>query len=184
MNPQTVRLHLTFRGPFAVGTGSPQDGVDEPIDLDEPLPASALKGLLRGRARDLLGVHNDVVERIFGSPQQDATWTWRRPVFETVPQESAWTRLAIADGAGNAARGMLVSGSHVWATTATCTVAPTSSADPDDAVILRAAARAVSSLGGGRRRGEGWVTIVDVGPDNTVVPWTDADTAALREALR
>lgn len=68
-------------------------------------------------------------------------------------------------------------GESVWATAARFTVTQYGEVSGDveeHKLVLRASARAVTAIGGGRRRGEGWVTIMD-GAD-----WGAADTHALR----
>ena len=46
-------------------------------------------------------------------------------------------------------------------------------------LVLRAAARAVVSLGGERRRGAGWVSITDTDRTDEEISWTAGDTTAL-----
>ena len=70
-------------------------------------------------------------------------------------------------------------GEEVWSRTATFTVEPLSQqASSDHEVVIRAAARSVSSMGGDRRRGSGWVVIRD---DEV---WTDSDTKCLLHVMR
>ena len=39
-----ITFTLTFHGPFHVGTGNPEAGMDRPVDRGALLPATSLKG--------------------------------------------------------------------------------------------------------------------------------------------
>lgn len=175
-------FRITFLGPFHVGGSSPDAGLDSPVDREVPLPASSLKGLMRAQARNTLGAPAGLVSAIFGAPPRESAWTWTDAEFDEAPAGNAYARIRLADsGDGAAERGFLFLGEHLWATAATFRVEPRTALDAETLarhrLVLRAAARAVSGLGGARRRGEGWVTFADD------ADWTRDDTRALRALL-
>ena len=94
--------------------------------------------------------------------------------FRTIDEITVWSRI---DDAGRTVPGFLGFGMHAWARGGTFTVEPRirlkDTVRERHTLVLRAAARSVSSLGGDRRRGSGWVTMTDP------LPWTAADTANL-----
>ena len=49
-----ITFTLAMHGPFHVSTGTPDEGMDSPIDLACPLPSTSLKGLLRAEATERL----------------------------------------------------------------------------------------------------------------------------------
>ena len=180
-----ITFTLAMHGPFHVSTGTPDEGMDSPIDLSCPLPATSLKGLLRAEVTERLDIPQPITDEIFGRaawspsqhPQSSApgAWSWTDALFEEVTP-TTFTRIRI-DASGRTVPGLLGFGMHAWARGGTFTVEP--KVRLDDIVrsrhllVLRAAARSVSSLGGDRRRGSGWVTMTDP------LPWTAADTASL-----
>lgn len=181
-----ITFTITFHGPFHVSTGVAADGIDTPIDLGCPLPATSLKGLMRAEAVERLGISQKLVDEIFGrstsgpaaETQRSApgAWQWSDASFDQVIP-APYARIAV-DNRGLTRQGFLAFGTQAWATDGQFTVEPR--VRLDDAaltrhtVILRACARSVSSLGGDRRRGSGWVSISDA-------PWTSEDTSALRQ---
>ena len=52
-----ITFTLAMHGPFHVSTGTPDEGMDSPIDLSCPLPATSLKGLLRAEVTELSLIH-------------------------------------------------------------------------------------------------------------------------------
>lgn len=174
--PQTLKFTITFHGPFHVG-GSPFEGLDRTLDRDVPLPSTSLKGLLRAEAVERLGIGPSLVGAVFGSPAQKGdpgAWWWSDAEFAAPPVFSRSARIKIDNSTGTTEEGFLMLGEDVWADSASFTVEPLNlSAQQAHEIVLRAAARSVSSLGGDRRRGSGWVSIRD---DLT---WSEADTAKL-----
>ena len=180
-----ITFTITFHGPFHIGSGVPDQGLDRVLDRDDLVPASSIKGAMRVAAREVLDLDGAVIGAVFGDSSQPdpavashrrpSPWEWSQAdLGEHTIQNLA--RIRMDDSTGTVARGFLMLGEVVWADTATFTVRQVSSiATPaDHLVVLRGAARAVTSLGGGRRRGEGWVTISD--PE----AWGTDDTRALR----
>lgn len=190
----SLTFRITFRGPFAVSTGKSRDGMDLTIDEELPLPPSAIKGLLRAELVESLRVpaSDARVERIFGTPAQDATWWWGEPEFKRADgadprqgiKQSARTKV---DEDGLTERGFLAFTEVSWEATATVVVEPEGRDDSgtrtDEELLLRAAARSVSALGSDRRRGKGWVRIVDLDPEGDEQVWTDNDTRRLLQLI-
>lgn len=172
MSPKLL-FTITFRGPFHVGGTAPAAGLDRPLDRENPLPGTSLKGLLRAEARERLRIREDLVTAVFGGPGADPSPWWFSDAHFRATAYGRAARIAIEDSAGTTARGMLLLGEQVWADSATFEVAPIADPPPSHRLVLRAAGRSVSSLGGERRRGQGWVTITDA------EPWTAEDSAAL-----
>ena len=180
-----ITFTLALHGPFHVSTGTPDEGMDSPIDLTCPLPSTSLKGLLRAEATERLDIPQPVIDEIFGrsawtasnDPQRSTpgAWSWTDALFEEVTP-TTFARIRI-DDAGRTVPGFLGFGMHAWARGGTFTVEPrirlSDTVRERHTLVLRAAARSVSSLGGDRRRGSGWVTMTDP------LPWTAADTANL-----
>lgn len=166
---------VTFRGPFAVATGTANEGLSLTVDEANSLPASSIKGLMAGQAEHVLGVPLHWCEHVFGSSRIPCPWAWSDADFAVAPTPARSVRIAV-DDAGAARGDMLRFGRALWADTATFRIEQIGELVGDIEVhrhILRAAARSVSSLGGERRRGSGWVTISDD------LAWTATDTAAL-----
>lgn len=185
MTPTDARLtfRVTFRGPFHVGSGTPAEGLDSTVDHEVPLPGSSIKGLMRAQALNVLGLRAEVVEAIFGSPADESGWLWSDASFEIAPESERMARLKLADTDDGAAEaGFLMLGEHLWASDATFTVTPRRALDAAtltrDRLVLRAAARSISGLGGSRRRGEGWVSVTDI-RDGSATAWAAEDTRAL-----
>lgn len=175
---------ISFHGPFHVGSGVPDRGLDRVLDRDALLPGTSLKGVMRAAASETLGMSKPLVASVFGSPSAHAgpalrhgsPWAWSDADFSEFSLQRL-ARIRIDDRTRTTDRGFLMLGETVWADTATFTVTQASPAPGnvgDHLLVLRAAARAVTSIGGGRSRGEGWVTITDE------EPWSAQDTAHLR----
>ena len=175
----TASLHfeVTFHGPFHVARGAADDGLDRLVDTGNLLPASSLKGRMRAAARDLVGAESALLAATFGSRRQAAAWAWSDAEFpsDAAPAVTQVSRIKISDQ-GAVEKGYLMLGQHVWASTARFTVNPIGTTSDDQLHLLRAAALAVTSLGGSRTRGEGWVTI----KDRDRPAWTPQDTDRLR----
>lgn len=184
-----ITFTITLHGPFHIATGVAADGIDTPIDLSCPLPATSLKGLMRAEAVERLHVRQEYVDEIFGrsttdpdgDPQRSApgAWQWSDASFEKVIP-APYARISV-DERGLTKQGFLAFGTQAWATDGWFSVEPRVRLDDvvrtRHTVILRACARSVSTLGGDRRRGSGWISISDA-------PWSAADTAVLRQLLR
>lgn len=174
---------IHFKTPFAVTAGQTGDGVDARVDPDQWLPASSLKGLLRAEAEHELRIPAWLVEEVFGSStarRGGSPWAWSDAEFDTQATSGRRARIKIIDD-GRSDEGNLLVAEYVWATSATFTVESQRPMTDDDAgrhrLVLRAAARSVTSLGAARRRGQGWVSITD--QDD----WTAADTKWLHQLM-
>ena len=156
-----MRYRVIFHGPFRVGTGRPDRGLDTTVDQQDPLPASSLKGLMRNTASQLLGPDHPLVGDVFGRPGNGSPWSWASAVFDEAPAPGVRARIAIGDD-GVVEDEALLRAEHLWASEAIFTVdllmsPPTRQADHE--LLLNASAAAVKSLGGDRNRGFGWVTV-------------------------
>lgn len=190
----TLTFTIAFHGPFHVGSGVPEQGLDRVLDRERLLPASSLKGLMRAEALERLLVDPVLVGAVFGTygprpanaapsrRRTESPWVWSDAVFEPL-NEGAFVRrgarIQIDDASGTVARGFLMIGESVWAREATFTIDLRQTMSDDDLaahrLVLRAAGRSVSALGGGRRRGEGWVSVTEP------ASWGDDDSEALLE---
>lgn len=169
-----MKFTITFHTPFHVSTGTSEKGLDRLVDVDNPLPASSLKGRMRAAASEDLGLPSALVDDVFGHVGAPSPWWWSDAEFDSLTVRNI-TQIKVNDRSGTSERGFLMFGQHVWATTAVFDVVRrVVQADrfPDHELVLRASARAITSLGGQRRRGEGWVTISEG-------PWTSQDTRRL-----
>lgn len=161
---------VTFHGGFRVATGYASGPVDNTADPDDPLPGSALKGLMRAAARLMLPAGSGagplperdhlLVRQVFGTGRSPSPWNWG----DAVPGKpvTVATRAHVRVGeTGSAKHDMLRFGQEVWLRTATFDIVQHAHV-PDVAAherLLACAAQAVTSVGGDRRRGLGWVSI-------------------------
>jgi hypothetical protein len=180
---------ITFHSPFRVGASSARDGVAAPVDMDDPLPADHLKGLMRAAAGQLLGDHkHPAIGQVFGEPRTPCPWSWSHGVPESPESASQpWPdperrhRVAIDDRTHSAKKDQLVLAEQLWVPAARFTISKVTAIDGDERthqVLLRCAAAGVHALGAWRRRGLGWVGIT---PDDQPV---GEDDIALIQALR
>lgn len=172
----SLTFTVAFHSPFAVATGVARDGLDLTIDAANPLPSTAIKGLLRAHLRDSLHAPAALERRIFHGGDSPR-WVFGDGRVSASVNE--WVRVSV-DADGRAEERYLMVGQQAHARTATFAVTWEDAGDPpaDEVLALRAAARCVTSLGSHRRRGLGWVTIVDR------EPWTEADSVRLLRVLR
>lgn len=175
-----MRFSIAFHGPFRVGTGSAGGGLDDVIDRSDPLPATSLKGLMRAAAIDLLGA-GGLVDEVFGTPSAPSPWSWSGARLEGVTIRRR-ARVSLDPNTGTAREGALVFVEEVWAERGTFSVDRREPVPPDrislHELVLACAGQTVTSLGGDRRRGWGWVTIE---ADPPVTPEHVTRLAALRE---
>lgn len=170
-----ITFAMTFHGPFHVATGSGEDGMDRLVNHENPLPASSLKGVMRAAATEELGIAPEIVNEVYGL-KNASPWWWSPARFVGRPVIGTATRIRIDEATGTTKRGFIMFGEQVWADRAVFTVTAREIISGDQALhelVLRASARAVTSVGGQRRRGEGWVTVTD---DQA---WSADDTARL-----
>lgn len=172
-------FEIEFHGPFHVGTGTSEGGTDRTVDRLVPLPASSLKGLMRAHVRHVLKVGGELVEQIFGTPGRPSSWAWSDASFVAADTRRAARIQVSRDGSGSVDERFLMIGEHIWTTSATFTVGQLVPMAAEQVsthlLVLRAGALSVTALGGGRRRGEGWVSISPAGS-----PWTAAESDQLR----
>lgn len=188
----TLIFEINFHGPFRVATGRAGDGTDSVVDREMPLPASSIKGVMRSAARDLLHLPDSLVGAVYGSAWQPSPWSWSDATLTRAAgggaagadpaRVRARARIQIADDTHTVVDGALVIAEEVLADRATFTVRR-NSAVPEDQLprhqaVLVASARAVTALGGDRRRGLGWVSVTPLRP-----AWTDATARDLVELL-
>lgn len=168
-----LEFSIRFHSPFAVATGVARDGMDTSIDHDNPLPSTAIKGLLKAQLLHL-NVPEKTVASIFHHGE-DSGWIFSDAEIHRSPDTgdgvNLWTRVKVSEG-GRAEQRMLMVGEQAGADTGSFTITwdGAGAAPADQVRALRAAARCVTSLGSHRRRGLGWVSIVDTHD------WTAEDT--------
>jgi CRISPR/Cas system CSM-associated protein Csm3 (group 7 of RAMP superfamily) len=164
-----MRFEVIFHTPFRVASGHSQDGSDTAVDPAGLLPASSIKGLMRSSARDLLKLPLPWVDQVFGTGWHPSPWSWSDATMSggsaAVRQRA---RIRIDPASGTAAKGALLIADEVLAPGAEFSIERTGWLESGSAAIheavLLAAARAVTAVGGDRRRGLGWVTITPTEP--------------------
>jgi CRISPR/Cas system CMR subunit Cmr4 (Cas7 group RAMP superfamily) len=168
----TVTFEVCFHTPFRVAAGHAADGADTVVDRQALLPASSLKGVMLSAARDLLGLPERLVAEVYGSRrlQQPSSWSWSDGRLD---QQDVRTRarIQLSDQTGTVTDGALAVAEEVLAGRATFMVRRSGPVPetrrPVHLAVLLASGRAVTALGGDRRRGLGWVSVTPLDP-----PWT------------
>jgi CRISPR/Cas system CSM-associated protein Csm3 (group 7 of RAMP superfamily) len=178
-----MRFEITFHTPFRVASGQAGDGSDTTVDPGALLPASSLKGIMRSAARDLLRFPASLVEEVFGAAWTTSPWSWSDArvlgAGRTVPGIRPRARIQIDPQTSTTVTGALLIADEVLASQAQFTIERTgwikAAGLGRHETVLLAAGRAVTAIGGNRRRGLGWVTVTPVDP-----PWSPAhlDSAA------
>jgi CRISPR/Cas system CMR subunit Cmr4 (Cas7 group RAMP superfamily) len=182
-----VNFEIIFHTPFRVASGRAGDGSDTAVDRVALLPASSIKGLMRSAARDLLRFPADWVDKVFGTPWRPSPWGWSdASVLGSRGAEAevrSRARIRIEAETFTVTPGALLIADEVYAASAGFSVDRTGWIDPDDATmheaVLLAAARAVTAVGGDRRRGLGWVTVTPTQPE-----WSPAHLLAATSLIR
>lgn len=165
-----MRFDIEFHTPFRVGTGRSGNGSDSTVDADVPVPASSLKGVMRSAGRDLLKLDERLIDPdlsligpVFGTAHTPCPWSWSDATFPAAPRVTQRARIQIDPATGTVRDGALAIAEEVRARRATFEVTRTGWLDPEDVrwhtLVLIGCARAVTALGGDRRRGLGWVSI-------------------------
>lgn len=170
-----MRFQIEFHTPFRVASGRAGDGNDVTVDPAALLPASSLKGVMRSAARDLLKFPAGLVEAVFGTARQPSQWAWSEARVLDAAGDTAGirprARIQIEADTGTVRSGALLIADEVLATGGEFTIDQSAWLEPAETrrheTVLLAAARAVTAIGGDRRRGLGWVSITPVDP-----PWT------------
>jgi len=165
--PVVLTFAIDFHAPFRVGAAYPKDGLDLTPDLDDPLPADHLKGLMRAEAASLcqlLTLSPELVAETFGTSAAPSAWHW-----SSVVSGHDWTRPQVRHRVARnretqtALRDHLVAASAMYEKSAwfsvSCDEGLTTKMQQRQAALLRLSARSVHHLGGWRRRGYGWCGI-------------------------
>jgi CRISPR/Cas system CMR subunit Cmr4 (Cas7 group RAMP superfamily) len=164
-----MRFEIVFHTPFRVAAGHAGDGSDTTVDRAALLPASSLKGVMLSAARDLLRFPRPWVDAVFGSPdRRQSPWGWSDAELVGDADVRPRTRIRIAPETGTVVPGALLVADEVLALRAEFSIDRTGWIEPDaeatHETVLLAAARAVTAVGGDRRRGLGWVTVTPTEP--------------------
>jgi CRISPR/Cas system CSM-associated protein Csm3 (group 7 of RAMP superfamily) len=185
-----MKFTIEFRTPFRVATGRSGEGADSTVDSTAMLPASSLKGIMRSAARDLLRLDQRWVDLVYGTAWSPSPWAWSDATVESrsavapgadvepgAAERSAASpaptrmraRIQITAETSTVTRGALAIAEEVLAHQATFTVTRVgwikAHRDRHEQILI-ASTRAVTALGGDRRRGLGWVSITPLEP-----PW-------------
>jgi len=172
-----VRFEITFHTPFRVSSGHAGEGSDTTVDRAALLPASSLKGVMLSAARDLLKFPRSQVEAVFGTALHESPWGWSDAAMTEEASIRPRTRIRIEPDTGTVAPGALLVADEVLAARAEFTIDRIgwvqAGEEGTHEIILLAAARSVTAVGGDRRRGSGWVTVTPVEPQ-----WSDAHLRA------
>lgn len=168
-SPQTDTLSfsVSFHGPFHAFTGSAGAHLDAVADLDDPLPGSALKGAMK-RSAAFLGVPDAVILDVFGSPRSPSPWAWDTDPQTALLALETRARVPIDPESGSARSGAIRFAEELWSTdgtTMTLLITRKAWIDPQardrHTLVLRSAARALTSIGADRNRGFGWVSVAE-----------------------
>ncbi len=176
-----MRFEIVFHTPFRVASGHARDGSDTTVDHAALLPASSLKGVMLSASRDLMRFPRPWLDAVFGGPAwRESPWGWSDATLPDGTDVRPRTRIRIEPETGTVVPGALLVADEVLAARAEFSIDRTGWIEPGEErtheTILLAAARAVTAVGGDRRRGLGWVTVTPVEPQ-----WSDAH---LRAATR
>ena len=179
-----MRFEIEFHTPFRVASGRAGDGSDTTVDTVALLPASSLKGVMRSAARDLLKFPAPLVDAVFGTAWLPSPWAWSDAhvldAAGNVPDVRPRARIQIGAETGTVIQGALLIADEVLATRGEFSIGRAGWIESGDIsaheTVLLAAARAVTAVGGDRRRGLGWVTITAADP-----PWSQDHLRAAAE---
>lgn len=182
-----LKFQITFHTPFRIASGRASDGSDTAVDRGALLPASSIKGLMRSAARDLLKFPEGQVEKVFGTAWRPSPWAWSDARVIGSPGAEAdirsRARIRIEPSTATVARGALLIADEAHAAGAEFSIDRTGWIDLSDAgeheTILLAAARAITAVGGDRRRGLGWVTVTPIQPE-----WSPRHLLAAADLIR
>lgn len=171
-----LEFEIEFYGPFRVATGLAAREADISVDLQNQLPATSLKGLMRDAAHIHLGLDEAIIDEVFGSTKAASPWSWTQGAL--VSSKRSRTRVRIDPERGIVERGALIVSEELWVAGKErghfqiIQRLRIDEADRRDshAAILQASAAAVHSIGSDRKRGFGWVSIAptEVNWDNVL----------------
>jgi CRISPR/Cas system CMR subunit Cmr4 (Cas7 group RAMP superfamily) len=173
-----MRFTIEFHSPFRVGTGESSRGSDDAIDVNDPLPASGIKGAMRASATGI-GIDPALVDEVFGTAANASSWSWdggsdwKWSGEDTQPQPRQQFRIRIDELSGTTEEGGLFNVEALWPTVCAFDIDRTGHVTDDrkslHEAVLRTAARAIHSLGADRTRGFGWVTVTTTQPNEPAV---------------
>jgi len=181
-----MKFAVTFHTPFRVATGRAGDGSDTTIDAEALLPAASIKGVMLSAARDVLRFPSALIVPVFGGRHLPSPWAWSDGTVADAdgrsPQWRPRARVQIDSDTSAVKPKALAVADEVLAARAEFTVERIGWIDRDQVewheILLLASARAVTALGGDRRRGLGWVSVTSIDPQ-----WS-AELASRAVALR
>jgi hypothetical protein len=160
-----LTFQIELHGPFRIATGYARSGLDMAADLDQPLPATALKGLARHHAQHLLSLPGALVDATFGAAATPSPWRWDDADFQQL-EAARRAQTAIDPNSGRPVDGSLRIGEELWCPPGTKGQFRITQANrlantdlSDQIVVLIAATCSVHSIGSDRRRGLGWCTV-------------------------
>jgi CRISPR/Cas system CSM-associated protein Csm3 (group 7 of RAMP superfamily) len=165
-----MRFDIEFHTPFRVASGLAGNGADSTVDRTMLLPASSLKGLMRWSASHVLKLEQSWVDRVYGKARRPSPWGWSDATITAGPPDPVRprARVQIAPITATVVDGALAVAEEVLAERAEFSVdAIGAIGSPDRTMheaVLIASARAVTAVGGDRRRGLGWVSITPIEP--------------------
>jgi CRISPR/Cas system CSM-associated protein Csm3 (group 7 of RAMP superfamily) len=174
-----LTFEVTFHGPVRVGTGRAGSGLDDTVDPRVVVPGSSLKGLMRAEAAMLFGggPHRALVDRVFGTARRPSPWHWGDLRADDDGEPLIGARIRVDSSSGAVVDSGLFLASHHWPGTGQVAITQFTALDPDELdrqkALLAASAMSVTSVGGDRNRGFGWV---DIKPQDASL---DATVAAL-----
>ena len=159
--------------------------MDNIVDKDEPVSASALRGVMRHQGEHVLKIDRGVIAEVFGQGQttenaralddparpigaRACPWHFGTPKLvepETrklvEPEIRKRHRIAIDDSSGTVEDGAMLLHQEVWAKSAEFDIEQRAFIeDPAHHIaVLTACAQCMTSIGASRNRGYGWVTV-------------------------
>lgn len=178
-----LTFDVTFHGPVRVGSGRAGSGLDDTVDPEVIVPGSSLKGLMRAEAMMLFGNgrHRGLVDRTFGTARGPSPWHWGDLRADDTAQPLIGARIRVDSSAGAVVDSGLFLASHHWPDTGQVDITLFTALDPAELdrqkALLAVSAMSITSIGGDRNRGFGWV---DIKPRD---PSLDAAVAALVKGL-
>lgn len=185
-----LMFELTIRTPFRVATGRGGIDIDAAVDIDCPLPASSVKGLMRAAAAEFLGAPADpLLIDVFGAPgSRPSPWKWEDPQLFFTPTEhrptiahmvQTRTRIQIDPQTRTTVEKALLVGQELPPTRGQLEIWRRGFIPPDRVAAHRAllilSALLIDGLGAARRAGNGWVTVRPPAADGTGPAVTAAD---------
>ena len=162
----TLEFTMHFHAPVLRATGFAAEGYDASVDPSRPLAGEALKGLMRAAATHVLELPPSRVATAFEPQESGARWRWvvREHLFvDPGSQTGTLHRVKIDPETHTAIPDHLLRARTARVKECRFAVNWLGKADAagveDSALLLKASAGAVHSVGGQRRRGLGWVGV-------------------------